>query len=227
MTRYVLGPHAARAVKRLISGEGEISRRAVFDPQMFEESAFRDPFAVTWAQSVDSGTGAWVIWLPGSSLVIYDGTALDITTALNAAGGDYPAGWYKLASTVLPDSGGTLYLLITLPNGTTPASAALSASAGSSGQITIPVCVAAKDSTTGARSVRQYITSAVTMGGGAGGGGTQTVTAVTAIALREVSTGNYQLQVRTTPLTFTGTAGSESAWTTVFETVPHSNNPIV
>lgn len=221
---YVVSQRGVRALSRLVRGSSSAST-TTFSPATISPDDFASPFAVQWAQSVDT-SGAWIIWLPSASLVILDGTPLDITSALSAAGGDYPAGWYKLPSALLPDAGGTLYLLVTLPQGTTPASAAFSASAGSSGQWTIPICLAAKDATTDARTVKQYVSSALVFGS-AGGGTAQTVTAVTAIALREVSTGNYQLQVKTTPLTFTGTAGSESAWTTVFETVPHSANPIV
>lgn len=221
---YVVSQRGVRALSRLVRGSSSAST-TTFSPATISPDDFAPPFTVQWAQSVDT-SGAWIIWLPSASLVILDGTPLDITSALNAAGGDYPAGWYKLPSSLLPDAGGTLYLLVTLPQGTTPASAAFSASAGSSGQWTIPICAAAKDATTDARTVKQYVSSALVFGG-AGGGTAQTVTAVTAIALREVSTGNYQLQVKTTPLTFAGTMGSESAWTTVFETVPHSANPIV
>lgn len=224
MAAYVVSQRGVRALSRLVRGNSSAST-TTFSPATISPDDFASPFAVQWAQSVDS-SGAWIIWLPSASLVILDGTPLDITSALSAAGGDYPAGWYKLPSSLLPDAGGTLYLLVTLPQGTTPASAAFGASAGSSGQWTIPICAAAKDATTDARTVKQYVSSALVFGG-AGGGTQQTATVVTAIALREVSTGNYQLQVKTTPLTFTGAAGSESAWTTVFETVPHSNNPIV
>lgn len=221
---YVVSQRGVRALSRLVRGSSSAST-TTFSPATISPDDFAPPFTVQWAQSVDT-SGAWIIWLPSASLVILDGAPLDVTSALNAAGGDYPAGWYKLPSSLLPDAGGTLYLLVTLPQGTTPASAAFSASAGSSGQWTIPICAAAKDATTDARTVKQYVSSALVFGG-AGGGTAQTVTAVTAIALREVSTGNYQLQVKTTPLTFAGTMGSESAWTTVFETVPHSANPIV
>lgn len=221
---YVVSQRGVRALSRLVRGSSSAST-TTFSPATISPDDFASPFAVQWAQSVDS-SGAWIIWLPSASLVILDGTPLDVTSALNAAGGDYPAGWYKLPSALLPDAGGTLYLLVTLPQGTTPASAAFSASAGSSGQWTIPICAAAKDATTDARTVKQFVSSALVFGS-AGGGTQQTATVVTAIALREVSTGNYQLQVKTTPLTFAGAAGSESAWTTVFETVPHSANPIV
>lgn len=221
---YVVSQRGVRALSRLVRGSSSAGT-ATFSPATISPDDFASPFAVQWAQSVDT-SGAWIIWLPSASLVILDGTPLDITSALSAAGGDYPAGWYKLPSALLPDAGGTLYLLVTLPQGATPASAAFSASAGSSGQWTIPICAAAKDATTDARTVKQYVSSALVFGG-AGGGTAQAATVVTAIALREVSTGNYQLQVKTTPLTFAGTAGSESAWTTVFETVPHSANPIV
>jgi len=76
----------------------------------------------------------------------------------------------------------------------------------------------------------QYVRSSVEItegGGGSGSGTSQSVTVVTDIALKEVSTGVYKLQKKTQQLTFTGSLGTETAWTDVFDTVPHSNNPIV
>ncbi len=80
-----------------------------------------------------------------------------------------------------------------------------------------------------AQTVKVLATSDVTVpeGGGSGSGTSQSVTVVTDVALREVSTGVYKLQMKKQQLSFTGSLGTETAWTDVFDTVPHSNNPIV
>lgn len=80
-----------------------------------------------------------------------------------------------------------------------------------------------------AQTVKVLATSDVTVpeGGGSGSGTSQNVTVVTDIAFREVSTGVYKLQMKKQQLSFTGSLGTETAWADVFDTVPHSNNPIV
>lgn len=99
---YVLGPHAARELKRLIRGNGGTSRRDAVAGALAFDSDYAHPYTVQWAQSLNDGDGAWIIWLPPGHLFI-DGKEVDITAAqsggtggMTAAGGDYPAGWYVL-----------------------------------------------------------------------------------------------------------------------------------
>lgn len=231
--RYVLGDRAADWLRRQLSA-GYTSGPAPARQRPRDESApLPDllPYTVRWCSAEASGAGAWVVWLGDLSRVLYHAGVAQQPGNVTAAA-TLPAGWYLVDD--LTTSHTALWLNVRTVSGTGAfADAELSSTPASAttGYDVAAYCVAALsvDATTGARSVAQYICSAVVLAApGAGGGGTQqTATAITAIALREVSTGNYQLQVKTTPLTFVGTMGNESAWTTVFDTVPHSNNPIV
>lgn len=92
---YVLGPHAARELKRLIRGNGGTSRRVANSGVLAIDTDYALPYTVQWAQSLNDGDGAWIIWLPPGHLVI-DGVEVDASASLSAAGGDYPTGWYEL-----------------------------------------------------------------------------------------------------------------------------------
>lgn len=99
---YVLGPNAARELKRLIRGNGGTSRRDAVAGALAFDSDYAHPYTVQWAQSLNDGDGEWIIWLPPGHLFI-DGKEVDITAAqsggtggMTAAGGDYPTGWYVL-----------------------------------------------------------------------------------------------------------------------------------
>lgn len=153
--RYVLGPNAARKVAELIRGSGEVSRRQGATHALAFDSGFVAPYTVQWAQSVDDGEGSWIIWLPpGGDLFIIDGEADDISADLDPAEGDYPEGWFKLGDILDRDEGGTLYL--------DPPSGGFTDTPGSE---TIKICAAAVDADTGARSVQQFVTSAIILGG--------------------------------------------------------------
>ena len=99
---YVLGPNAARGLKQLLRGVGEVSRRDAGGGALAFDSEYPHPFTVQWAQSLNSGDGSWIIWLPPGHLFV-DGQEIDVTAApssgtggMAAAGGDYPSGWYKI-----------------------------------------------------------------------------------------------------------------------------------
>lgn len=110
------------------------------------------PFTVTWAESVGT-SGAWIAWLPAGSLVI-GGTAIDITSALAAAGAGYPQGWYRLG---VSDNAAAIYLVLT-PG--TPWSAAFADTpSATSGDLSI--LVADLDG----KAVVQLVDSAIILGG--------------------------------------------------------------
>lgn len=92
---YVLGPNAARELKRLIRGNGEVSRRVAHPGVLAFDTDYALPYTVQWAQSLNDDDGAWIIWLPPGHLVI-DGTEVDASASMTAAGGDYPTGWFAL-----------------------------------------------------------------------------------------------------------------------------------
>lgn len=113
MANYVLGPTAARSLKQLLAGRAAVSRVPNAQTSLTFASEFPAPFTVRWAKSVGEG-GSWIIWLPDAlSLLRVGGSAIDVRGTLEAAGGDYPEGWYRLDA--LPANGGTLVLVVKLP----------------------------------------------------------------------------------------------------------------
>lgn len=173
--RYVLGASAARGLTRLLRGTGEVSSRPGSVSAISFDADYVAPFTVQWAQSVADGDGGWIIWLPSSELVVILGDSIDPSAELSAAGGDYPSGWYLLTSSMLSaESGGTLYLNITVgddPSAEFSASAADSDDEGGEGEdeekkFSVPICSASVNSQTGVRMVKQFVTSAILVGGG-------------------------------------------------------------
>lgn len=181
MSNYVLTPQAVRKLKTALQGKRGTGGAHMNSSANIYESEYPAPFSVQWAQSVGD-SGSWIIWLPGSSLVMWGKDALDITEDLDAASG-YPSGWYELPSSKLPASGGTLYLLITPPqkeeesgsasesastsasegSETGEAEAEFSATAGTDPQISVPICVAATATGTNEKTVKQLVTSAIVL----------------------------------------------------------------
>ena len=163
--RYVLGPNAARKLAELIRGSGKLSHRQGATSSLAFDSEYVAPFTVQWAQSADSGSGAWIIWLPGSDLVVRKDETLDPTSELSDVGGDYPDGWYVLTGSMLNrSSGGTLYLILEF--GEEPSATFDAEADEDESKLSIPICEASVDSTTGERKVRQFVTSAIVLDGG-------------------------------------------------------------
>lgn len=161
-TNYVLGPNAARAVRQLIRGSGEVSRREVLPPEVALEAEFAHPYTVQWAESVS----AWIIWIPTERCLVVDGVAVNITGGLTAAGGDYPTGWYKLA--FLSEGGGDIYLNIHLPDSAernVTANFAAAADVAVTGERVYALLVARIDG----KAVKANITSAIALGARGGG----------------------------------------------------------
>lgn len=163
MARYVLGENAARQFKALVRGKGEVGNRPAQGAAVAFDAEYANPFTVQWAASVDGGS--WIIWLPSSDLVIFDGEAIDPTKDLQEAGGDYPRGWYKLDGLALSkETGGELWLIISFGD-TKSARFAGSKESDAENSLAVPICRATV-SDTGARWVRQIVTSAIVTGAG-------------------------------------------------------------
>lgn len=172
MKKYVLGPNAARQLKKLLRGSGEVSRRDNLSNGLAFGSEYANPYAVQWAQSANGGEGGWIIWLPGDALLVVDGVTIDVREDLEAVGGDYPDGWYLLGDVIEDD--GTLYLDITFPDPDDESAEEEPTAAFSNGEtdddeddedgskvIHVAICDVATDSSTGARSVHQFVTSMI------------------------------------------------------------------
>lgn len=110
---YLLSDSAARRLREIFASSNGISRRNNSRVAAVSPEAFARPFEVQWAQSINNNSGAWLIWLPVSRLVIVNGQSLDPSEDLSPAGSDYPSGWYILDDSQLSyTDGGTLYLEI-------------------------------------------------------------------------------------------------------------------
>lgn len=179
MAKYLMSERTAAWVRSQMERRAPASAAGVtrgVSSSFAVEDEFAYPYAVQWAQSVNSGEGGWIIWLPGDALLVVDGQAVDVRNGLEAAGGDYPDGWYLLGGVI--EGNGTLNLDIHFPDPDASATDAPTeiyatfsdgkdAEGGESSQtINVKICDISTDADTGARSVRQYVTSMIIVGGG-------------------------------------------------------------
>jgi len=173
--RFVLGAAGARKLRALLNGRGESGSVRGAGAGLTFEDGFAPPFTVQWAQSAANGEGSWIIWLPGSRLVMAGNNPLDPSAELDDVGGDYPEGWYILDDETLDRAeGGTLYLNIAFTGSTNSATFADHAVAPSGSSDTAPryinvrICKATVEES-GERKVEQYVKSAIVFwNGGAG-----------------------------------------------------------
>jgi len=177
---YVLSPSAVQKIRRAITPRLGDGPQQSSSPSAISFDLYPPPFTVRWASSLaspessegagDATDGEWIIYLPTSGLLMVGGSAVDLTTPLEAAGGGYPAGWYKLvadyeesgtAEEILDrDTGGTLYLVI---NGATAEFDDQPGSVG--GTTSVKIATATVVAATGARKVKQFVTSSIVIAG--------------------------------------------------------------
>ena len=169
MANYVITERARRALSALLRGSNGNTGGSAGGPAAVSFDAFPLPFTVRWSAK----ESAWVIWLPDpAGLLLVEDSAETITGI--TASQNLPAGWYTIDA--LGSSSTSIYLVITKTeaSGTTPASTTVelldSAGSASTGEKVYNLLVAAiaTNATTGAKTVKQYLSSAVTIGGGGG-----------------------------------------------------------
>lgn len=168
---YVLTGKAARGLAQLLRGNRGNTGGGGTAYGVVSPDDYALPFTVRWSATANN----WVIWLPSlASLVCVDGAAVAITGATAAQ--NLAAGWYTVSG--VSTSSTEIYLNITIPDAdqtgaTTTAELSAAASSSSTGNTVYPLTVAtmATDSSTGAKRVRQSLTSCVAIGGGSGSGG--------------------------------------------------------
>lgn len=157
VARWVRGQMNARQAPPAAVGQTRSGR-----PMAVQDDSFAAPYEVRWAASAED----WIIWLPDECLSV-DGEAIDLTEDLEAAGGAYPEGWYKLG---LDESATAVYLNLYLPpeggedEEPQEPSGEFSAEASTEDD-TWPVLVA----TIEGKSVRQTVASALVISGLGGG----------------------------------------------------------
>lgn len=187
---YVLTGKAARGLVALLRGRrgntgGGGTAYAAISPD-----AFALPFAVRWS----AAEGAWVIWLPDPAALVYvDSDPVTITGATAAQ--NLAAGWYTVSG--VSASSTEIYLNITIPDAgqtgvTTTAELSASPASSSTGNkvYSLTVATLATDANTGAKSVKQCLTSVVTIGGGSDGEYWETGGDATTCNADEIKVGN-------------------------------------
>lgn len=165
---YVLTSKAVRALSGLLRGKpGNTGVALGLSAAVPDEFAL--PFTVRWSAK----EAAWVVWLPNlSGLVLVDGTAATITGVTAAQ--NLPTGWYTIDGASSAST--SVYLVVTVTSSATTAALSTSAGSAATGSTVYNLLAAtmATDATTGARSVKQFLASAVAIGGGSGGAYWQT-----------------------------------------------------
>ena len=164
MGNYVLSERAARALIPLIRGKAASSSPG-YAPAAVSLDAFPAPFTVRWSQSENSGSGAWVIWLPDlAKLVQLDGAYLTLTGVTAAT--KLPTGWYTIDELV-PDTQEEVWCNLHIPN-TWPVATATAhindyAESAETDEWVINVQVAQMTETAnGAKLVKQLVDSLIT-----------------------------------------------------------------
>lgn len=179
MSNYVLTPSAVRKLRGALAATPGNSG-AAGAPSPVDIDDFPPPFTVRWSASANSGAGAWVIWLPDKAQLVMLKDAYITPTGVTAEQA-LPAGWYTIDDAQASST--VVYLVVTIPDAGSP-SAEFSVTAGqaTTGETVLNIIVAqmAADSTSGAKRVKQFVDSAVVLGGEGGGEGT--------VALDDVST---------------------------------------
>ena len=168
MPAHTLTDNAVRKLRRALADRPGSTGGGAGGGVPVSYNRYAAPFTVRWAASLaqgessegagDATSGEWIIWLPPGDLLHVSGETVDVTANLEAAGGDYPEGWYVLATDDEPiidrDEGGALYLSLS------------GVFSGAASGDAIKICDAAVDASTGARTVKQYVSSSIIIGSG-------------------------------------------------------------
>lgn len=165
---YVLSPVAVAKLRRLLGGVLGNALTPSASPATVSPDDFPAPYTVRWAQSVDNGSGSWIIYLVNNDVLRISGETIPVTTRLTAAGNPYPAGWYKIPSSVLSSTGGNLWLVVDKGIGI----AGFSGNAGSSDTWSFHIALCWRSTTTLETGVVQLVNSAIIFDNGGGGSGT-------------------------------------------------------
>lgn len=167
---YLLSERGARLLRGLMNGDQK-SNAPDFAKSPVSVDDYQPPFSVRWAQSENSGSGAWVIWLPDSSkLVMVEGSYVTPTgiTAANV----YPSGFYTIDNAA--QSSTAIWLVVHIPDegqSSTP-SAEFDTSPGTAttGESVANILIAqmVTNSTSGWVRTKQFVDSAIVIGKGGG-----------------------------------------------------------
>ena len=179
-----------------------------------------------WSQSEDSGSGAWVIWLPDlAKLVQLDGAYLSLTGVTVAT--VLPTGWYTIDELV-PDTQEEVWCNLHIPN-TWPVATATAhindyAESAETDEWVINVHVAqTMETTNGAKLVKQLVDSLITESSAPPNGAPigysyQDITIVTDV---EYDTYAHTFKKKTRTIRALVPRGGAETTSNVFVAVPH------
>ena len=170
MSNYVLTPSAVRKLRgALAATPGNTGAKGAPSPVNIDD--FPPPFTVRWSASANNKQGAWVIWLPDvAQLVMFEGVYITPTGV--AAEQALPEGWYTIDDAETSSDEVWIVVTITKPGSgeIVPVDVELSTAEGQAGTgetvHNILVAEMDVDAETGAKRVKQYVDSAVVLGGG-------------------------------------------------------------
>ena len=177
MSNYVLTPSAVRKLRgALAATPGNSGAAGAPSPVNIDD--YPPPFTVRWSASAYYGAGGWVIWLPDKTRLFYVDNAykgsfinnIDLERSL-------PAGWYYFNAIAASDTAVWLNISIHESTGSTTLSFYPYSTRPPTGFKVISLLVAtmSSDATTGAKYVKQFIDSAVVIGGSSGGSASVTL----------------------------------------------------
>jgi len=223
MGNYVLSERAARALIPLIRGKAASSSPG-YAPAAVSLDAFPAPFTVRWSQSEDSGSGAWVIWLPDlAKLVQLDGAYLTLTGVTAAT--KLPTGWYTIDELVSDtEVWCNLHIPNTWPVGTATAHINDYAESAETDEWVINVHVAQMmETANGAKLVKQLVDSLITESSAPPNGAPigysyQDITVVTDV---EYDTYAHTFKKKTRTIRALVPNGGAETTSNVFVAVPH------
>ena len=192
MSNYVLTPQAVRKLRgALAATPGNSGAAGAPSPVNIDD--FPPPFTVQWSASANSGAGAWVIWLPNPARLVCIGDSYMSAPGNIVAETALPTGWWRM--TTVGAAATAVYLNVTTYTSTGQVFLDISATAGqpATGFTVIPLLIATMTTSaqTGAKAVKQFIDSAIVIGGTGGGGGGVTLDGIST----NWNTGN-QVQVK-------------------------------
>lgn len=224
MAGYVLSGKAARALTKIVRGTSK-STTTDYSSATVSYDGYPAPYTVRWSQMENSGYGAWVIWLPDiTKLVMYDKSY--ITPSGVTAATELVAGWYTINAVEATDT--AVWLNLHIPDSGSPVTASFSNSAdtATTGESVVAILVAqmSTDATEGYKLVKQFVDSAILLGGSGGGGDVpsgysyQDIQVVTNTAYDPYT--HTFTQTKRTVKVLVPTGGTETT-TNVFVAVPH------
>lgn len=172
MSNYVLTPSAVRKLRgALAATPGNSGATGAPSPVNIDD--YPPPFTVRWSASANDKQGAWVIWLPDKAQLVMLKDAYITPTGVTAEQA-LPAGWYMIDDA--ETSSDEVWLVATITKSGSGEILSIDAELSTSeGQATtgetvhnILVAEMETDAQTGAKRVKQYVDSAVVLGGEGG-----------------------------------------------------------